>query len=66
MSAPVQYKLALPPDVKAWVEREAKVNLRSQSAQIVHILRKEMAAGSEFGDLSPAAETVTTDERTSE
>ena len=39
----IQYKLNLPEDVKAWVKRTAKRNLRSQSAQIIMCLPREMA-----------------------
>jgi hypothetical protein len=42
-----QFKLILPADVKAWLEAEAKKNLRSQSAQIVTCLRTEMTKGAE-------------------
>lgn len=42
-----QFKLILPADVKAWLETEAKKNLRSQSAQIVTCLRTEMTKGAE-------------------
>ena len=38
-----QFKLIIPADVKAWLEAEAKKNLRSQSAQIVSCLRAEMS-----------------------
>ena len=40
-----QFKLIIPADVKAWLEAEAKKNLRSQSAQIVSCLRAEMSKG---------------------
>jgi hypothetical protein len=40
-----QFKLIIPADVKAWLESEAKKNLRSQSAQIVSCLRAEMSKG---------------------
>ncbi len=42
-----QFKLILPADVKAWLETEAKKNLRSQSAQIVTCLRTEMTKGTD-------------------
>jgi hypothetical protein len=46
-----QFKLIPPADVKAWLETEAKKNLRSQSAQIVTCLRTEMTKGTD----SPSA-----------
>lgn len=42
-----QFKLILPADVKAWLEAEAKKNLRSQGAQIVTCLRIEMTKDAE-------------------
>lgn len=42
MQKPVQFKLMLPPDVKAWLDIEAQRNLRSQGAEIVACLRKQM------------------------
>ncbi|SDK62435.1 Arc domain-containing protein [Paracoccus chinensis] len=39
---PIQFKLILPPDVKAWIEAQAAKNLRSQSAEIVVCLRERM------------------------
>ena len=39
----VQFKLNLSIDVKAWLEREAEKNLRSQGAQIVVCLRANMS-----------------------
>jgi hypothetical protein len=50
---PVQFKLVLPADLKRWLEREAKRNLRSQSAEIISVLRdrqKEIAGRSTGGD----------------
>jgi hypothetical protein len=38
----VQFKMNLPADVKEWLKQEARRNLRSQSAQIVMCLRREM------------------------
>ena len=38
-----QFKLIIPAEVKAWLEAEARKNLRSQSAQIVSCLRAEMS-----------------------
>lgn len=38
----IQFKMNLPADVKAWIEVQAKNNLRSQGAQIVACLRDAM------------------------
>lgn len=43
MTNPVQFKVMLPADVKAWLEAEAAKNVRSQGAEIVFILRDHMA-----------------------
>lgn len=51
-------RLRFPTDVKAWIEREAEKNLRSQNAEIVFRLRRDMEkenaisadAGNEKGD----------------
>jgi hypothetical protein len=40
----VPYKINLPRDLKSWVQNAAKRDDRSQSAQIIRILRKEMEA----------------------
>lgn len=40
----IHYKLALPRDVKEWVEIRAAKNLRSQSATIIHIIKEKMEA----------------------
>ncbi|KHQ51092.1 hypothetical protein [Mameliella alba] len=37
-------RIRIPEDVKAWVKREAARNVRSQTAQIVVILRNAMMA----------------------
>ena len=42
MQKPVQFKLILPVDVKAWLEIEAARNVRSQGAEIVSCLRERM------------------------
>lgn len=39
---PHQFKLNLPADVKAWLEEQAQKNVRSQGAEIVFCLRKQM------------------------
>lgn len=39
----VQFKLNLPADVKAWVEDQARSNVRSQAGQIIACLRAAMA-----------------------
>lgn len=39
----VQFKVNLPVDVKAWLELEARKNVRSQGAQIVACLRAAMS-----------------------
>lgn len=49
------FRLRLPHDVKAWLAGEAKREIRSITAQIVFVLRKEMAAGEDFGEDAPAA-----------
>ena len=49
----VQFKVNLPADVKAWLEIEAKRNVRSQGAQIVACLR---AAMSESATPSPTGD----------
>ncbi|SBW12704.1 conserved hypothetical protein [uncultured Alphaproteobacteria bacterium] len=51
-------RLRFPSDMKAWIEREAEKNLRSQNAEIVFRLRRDMekenaiaaGAGNEKGD----------------
>ena len=42
MQKPVQFKLNLPAEVKAWLEEQAQKNVRSQGAEIVFRLRKQM------------------------
>lgn len=42
MTKPIQFKLNLPGDVKAWIEGQAAKNLRSQGAEIVACLRERM------------------------
>lgn len=44
MQKTVQFKLNLPADMKAWLEAEAKKNLRSQGAEVVSCLRDRMEA----------------------
>lgn len=39
-----QYKVNLPLDVKDWLKTRAEASLRSQSAEMVFILREKMAA----------------------
>lgn len=50
-----EMRIRVPHDLKSWLEEEAKENVRSQTAQIVHLLRRAKAAGGEFGDTAPAA-----------
>jgi hypothetical protein len=38
-------RLRFPSDVKEWIEREAKKNMRSQNAEIVFRLRRDMEKG---------------------
>lgn len=38
----VQFKMNLPLDVKQWIEHEARVTNRSQSAMVVTVLRAAM------------------------
>ena len=42
-SADTQVRIRLPNDLKAWVEKEAKKNLRSVNAEVVFVLRDRMA-----------------------
>lgn len=44
----IQFKMNLPADVKEWLKQEARRNLRSQSAQIVMCLRREMERQDDF------------------
>lgn len=48
----IQFKMNLPADVKAWLEAEAKRNVRSQGAQIVACLRAAMSQQSQQGSLA--------------
>lgn len=48
----VQFKVNLPADVKAWLEAEAKRNIRSQGAQIVACLRAAMSQQSQQENLA--------------
>lgn len=52
-----EMRIRVPHDVKAWVEAQAKENDRSQTAQIVHVLKSVRAAGGEIGVHTPAAKT---------
>ena len=49
------FRLRMPRDVKAWLAEVSKREVRSITAQIVFLLRKEMAAGEDFGRCAPAA-----------
>ncbi|GGE04818.1 hypothetical protein SAMN05421774_101804 [Gemmobacter megaterium] len=51
MQEAIQFKLNLPPDVKIWLECEAKKNIRSQGAEVVACLRAAMARAE---DLNPS------------
>ncbi len=42
MKDQVQFKMNLPADVKAWLEREAARNFRSQGAEVTAGLRERM------------------------
>lgn len=52
-----QFKINLPEDVKRWVSRRAEENLRSQTAEIIFIIREKMAAatGEGLANTAPAA-----------
>lgn len=50
-----QVRIRLPPAEKAWVEREAAKNMRTQSAEIALAIRAKMEAGSKASETSPAA-----------
>lgn len=39
-----QFKFSMPDHVKAWLASRAEKNLRSQSAEIVHMLTEKMEA----------------------
>ena len=43
MQQPIQFKLILPADVKAWLAAESAKNIRSQGSEIVACLREQMA-----------------------
>jgi CTP:molybdopterin cytidylyltransferase MocA len=38
----VQFKLLIPADVKTWLEQRAEQNLRSQSSELISVLRDQM------------------------
>lgn len=50
-----EMRIRVPHDVKAWVEAQAKASDRSQTAQIVHVLKSARAAGGNLGGAAPAA-----------
>lgn len=51
-----QINLRVPPEVKQWLIRKAAENMRSLNAEAVLAIKEKMAAaGSKFGDQSPAA-----------
>lgn len=39
-----QMRIRIPEDVKAWIEAEAEKNLRTQNAEIVIAIRKQMTS----------------------
>lgn len=43
MSDTIQFKMNMPVDVKAWLEAEAKKNIRSQGAEVVACLLAAMS-----------------------
>lgn len=56
----MQFKIAIPTEMKRWLAIEAARNMRSQSAEILVAIRERMerqtaATGEKFGDLAPAA-----------
>lgn len=50
-----ELRIRVPHDVKDWLAVQAKENDRSQTAQIVHLLKSARAAGGDLGGLAPAA-----------
>lgn len=49
------FGLRMPDDMKDWIGRRATAEGRSQNNLIVHLLRKEMATGEDYGRNTPAA-----------
>lgn len=43
MTNKVQFKFSLPPEVKKWLQTRAEQNLRSQSAELLALLRDNMS-----------------------
>ena len=50
-----EMRIRVPHDVKAWIEKEAKDNLRTQNAQIVHVLKEAKAAEDDTVQSKPPA-----------
>lgn len=51
-----EMRIRLPHDVKRWLERQSKKNLRTQNAEIILAVRSRMAAGDGRQAQAPAAE----------
>lgn len=51
-----ELRIRLPHDVKRWLEKQAKKNLRTQNAEIILAMRARMAAGAGLQANTPAAE----------
>lgn len=52
----VQVGIRFPVDVKAWLERQARLNRSSQNSEVIRSVRERMTAtGVQFGDHAPAA-----------
>lgn len=51
-----QYKLRMPPDVKAWLEAEARENSSSVNSEIIRSIRQRMKRETRDTALRPHAE----------
>lgn len=50
----VHFKVALPTEVKYWLSLRAATNMRSQSSELICILKDKMVAGEQIGVEAPA------------
>lgn len=50
-----EMRIRLPHDVKRWLEKQSKKNLRTQNAEIILAVRARMAAGESLQAKAPAA-----------
>lgn len=55
MNEPRQFKINLPPDVKEWLEDQARQNLRSQSSEVILALREKMHTQTQKADAQRAS-----------